>query len=220
MSYKTLQLTEPVYEYLLNTSLREPDVLRRLRAETERHAHGHMRISPEQGQLMRLLVEIIGAKRAIEIGVFTGYSTLSVALALGPDGKLVACDRNAEWPAVGQPFWQEAGMDDVIDLRIAKAEQTLADMIAGGEAGSYDFAFIDGDKKNYGVYYEQCLTLVRPGGLITIDNVLWDGRLTDDADQERATNAIRALNENIHGDERVSISMLPIGDGFTIVRKR
>lgn len=219
MSYKTLQLTEPVYEYLLKTSLREPDVLRRLREETERHVHGHMRISPEQGQLMRLLVEIIGAKRAIEIGVFTGYSTLSVALALGSGGKLVACDRNDEWPSVGQPFWREAGMDAVIDLRIAKAEQTLAAMIDGGETGTYDFAFIDGDKKNYGVYYEQCLTLLRPGGLITIDNVLWDGRLTDDADQERATNAIRALNEKIHGDDRVSLSMLPIGDGFTIVRK-
>ncbi len=220
VSYKTLQMTEPLYQYLLDTSIREPDVLRRLRDETTRHVHGHMRISPEQGQLMRLLVEITGAKSAIEIGVFTGYSTLAVALALPKDGKLVACDRNAEWPLVGRPFWTEAGVDNIIDLRIAKAEQTLDAMIQGGESGTYDFAFIDGDKKNYGVYYDQCLELVRPGGLILIDNVLWGGRLTDDSDQDRATNAIRDLNAKIHGDERVSMSLLPIGDGLTIARKR
>ncbi len=220
MSYKTLQMTESLYRYLLDTSIREPDVLRRLREETARHVHGHWRISPEQGQLMGLLVEISGAKNAIEIGVFTGYSTLAVALALPEDGKLVACDRNAEWPSVGQPFWTEAGVDTIIDLRIAKAEQTLDAMIRGGESGTYDFAFIDGDKKNYGVYYDQCLELVRPGGLILIDNVLWGGRLTDDSDQDRATNAIRDLNAKIHGDERVSMTLLPIGDGLTIARKR
>lgn len=219
MSYRTLQLTEPVYDYLLNTSLREPDVLRRLRETTTQHEHGEMRICPEQGQLMRLLVEIIGAKRAIEIGVFTGYSTLSVALALPKDGKLIACERIAEWPAVGQPFWTEAGMDDIIDLRIAKAEQTLATLIDGGESGTFDFAFVDGDKKNYDVYYEQCLSLLRPGGLMLLDNMLWDGRLINDADQELATTVIRTLNEKIHHDERVSLSMLPVGDGLTIVRK-
>ena len=220
MSYRTLQLTEPVYDYLLNTSLREPDVLRRLRDTTTQHIHGEMRICPEQGQLMRLLVEIIGAKRAIEIGVFTGYSTLSVALALPEDGKLIACERIAQWPAVGQPFWTEAGMDDIIDLRIAKAEQTLGALIDGGESGTFDFAFVDGDKKNYDLYYEQCLSLLRPGGLMLLDNMLWDGRLIDDADQELATTVIRALNEKIHNDERVSMSMLPVGDGLSIVRKR
>ena len=219
MSYRTLQLTEPVYDYLLNTSLREPDVLGRLRDTTTQHVHGEMRICPEQGQLMRLLIEIIGAKRAIEIGVFTGYSTLSVALALPRDGKLIACERNAEWPAVGQPFWTEAGMDDIIDLRIAKAERTLDALIDDGQSGTFDFAFVDGDKKNYGVYYEQCLSLLRPGGLMLLDNVLWDGRLIDDADQELATTVIRALNEKIHNDERISLSMLPVGDGLTIVRK-
>ena len=138
-----------------------------------------------------------------------------------PDtGESKRVDRNAEWPLVGQPFWTEAGVDNIIDLRIAKAEQTLDAMIQGGESGTYDFAFIDGDKKNYGVYYDQCLELVRPGGLILIDNVLWGGRLTDDSDQDRATNAIRDLNAKIHGDERVSMSLLPIGDGLTIARKR
>lgn len=220
MSYKTSTLSEPVYEYLLNASLREPDALRALREETERHPHGGMRICPEQGQLMRLLVELTGAKAALEIGVFTGYSTLSVALALPRDGRLIACDRNAEWPAVGRPFWRDAGVDDIIDLRIGKAADTLDALIQDGGAATFDFAFIDGDKKNYGVYYEQCLTLVRPGGLILIDNVLWDGRLIDAADTDRATNAIRTLNETIHGDDRVSMCMLPIGDGLTIVRKQ
>ncbi|MBT5111202.1 MAG: SAM-dependent methyltransferase [Rhodospirillaceae bacterium] len=220
MSYKTSPLTEPVYEYLLKASLREPDALRALREVTERHPHGGMRICPEQGQFMRLLVELTGAKTALEIGVFTGYSTLSVALALPRDGRLIACDRNAEWPAVGQPFWREAGVEDIIDLRIGKAAETLDSLIRDGDSGTFDFAFIDGDKKNYGVYYEQCLTLVRPGGLILIDNVLWDGRLIDPADTERATDAIRTLNDKIHGDERVSMCMLPIGDGLTIIRKR
>ena len=220
MSYKTSPLTEPVYDYLLKTSLREPDALRALRAETERHPHGGMRICPEQGQLMRLLIELTGAKSALEIGVFTGYSTLSVALALPHDGRLIACERNAEWPTVGQPFWQDAGVEDIIDLRIGKAAETLDALIQEGQSATFDFAFIDGDKKNYGVYYEQCLTLIRPGGLILIDNVLWDGRLIDAADTELATTTIRTLNEKIHGDERVSISMLPVGDGLTIIRKR
>ena len=219
MSFKTTPLLEPVYDYLLKVSLREPDALRDLRAETERHPHGGMRICPEQGQLMRLLVGLIGAKNAIEIGVFTGYSTLSVALALPADGTLIACDRNAEWPAIGQPYWEAAGVADRIDLRIGKAVETLDGLIKDGRAGTFDFAFIDGDKKNYGVYYEQCLTLVRTNGLILIDNVLWDGRLIDSADDDRATNAIRDLNEKIRDDERVFPSMLPIGDGLTILRK-
>jgi predicted O-methyltransferase YrrM len=220
LSFKTTPISEPVYDYLLNTSLREPQALADLRAETERHPHGGMRICPEQGQLMRLLVPLIGAQSAIEIGVFTGYSTLSVALALPEDGKLIACDRNAEWPAIGQPFWAAAGVASRIDLRIGKAAETLDALIEDGGAGTIDFAFIDGDKKNYGVYYEQCLTLVRPGGLILLDNVLWDGRLIDADDKDRATNAIRDLNEKIHSDERVFPSMLPIGDGLTILRKR
>jgi caffeoyl-CoA O-methyltransferase len=179
-----------------------------------------MQISPEQGQLMALLVQALGAKRAIEIGTFTGYSALWVALALPSDGRLVCCDVNAEWTAIGQKFWAKAGVARKIDLRIAPALETLERMLAGGEAGAYDFAFIDADKTGYDAYYERCLQLLRRGGMIAIDNVLWGGSVADPKKRSADTLALRALNKKIHRDERVAMSMLPIGDGVTLALKR
>jgi len=219
MSNRTIPMTDALYAYYLSASLREPDILARLRAKTAERSEGDMQISPEQEQFMRFLVRLIGARRAIEIGTYTGYNALCVALAMPKGSRLVACDRRAEWPAVGRPFWREAGVENIIDLRIGKAVGTLDAMIAAGEAGGYDFAFIDGDKKNYLNYYEQCLTLIRPGGVIAIDNMLWSGRLVDDTLDDPASNAIRALNIRIRDDERVDSSLLPIGDGLALARK-
>jgi predicted O-methyltransferase YrrM len=212
-------MTDALYGYYLNASLREPDILARLRAKTAERSEGDMQISPEQGQFMAFLIRLTGARRAIEIGTYTGYSALCVALAMPKGSRMVTCDRRPGWPRVGQPFWREAGVDDIIDLRIGKALDTLNAMIAAGESGSYDFAFIDGDKKNYVNYYEQCLILLRPGGVIAIDNMLWSGRLVNDALDDPASNAIRALNIRIRDDSRVDSSLLPIGDGLALVRK-
>ncbi len=218
MSSRTIPMTDAIYDYYLGASLREDDVLARLRAKTSEHPEGNMRISPEQGQFMRFLVRLIGARQAIEIGTYTGYSTLSVALAMPAGSRLVACERRPQWPRIGQPYWEEAGVGDIIDLRIGKAVETLTAMVDAGEAGQYDFAFIDGDKKNYINYYELCLKLVRPGGVIAIDNMLWSGRLVDQSLDDLAANAIRDLNEMIRDDERVDSSLLPIGDGLALVR--
>jgi predicted O-methyltransferase YrrM len=179
-----------------------------------------MQISPEQGQLMALLVQAIGARRAIEIGTFTGYSALWVALALPADGKLVCCDVSAEWTAVGRPYWDKAGVAGKIDLRIAPATETLDRLLAGGGTGAYDFAFIDADKTGYDGYYERCLELLRQGGLIAIDNVLWGGDVADSRKRSADTLALRALNKKLHRDQRVSLSMLPLGDGLTLALKR
>lgn len=219
MSSRTIPMTDALYDYYLGASLREPEVLARLREKTKEHPEGDMRISPEQGQFMRFIVRLIGARSAIEIGTYTGYSTLSVALAMPSGSKLVACERRPQWPRIGQPFWREAGVDDIIDLRIGKAVETLTAMVEAGESGQYDFAFIDGDKKNYGNYYELCLQLVRPGGIIAIDNMLWSGRLVDQSIDDPASSAIRILNEKIRDDERIDSSLLPIGDGLALVRK-
>ena len=213
-------MDEDLNAYLREVSVREPDVLRRLREETAELEGAGMQISPEQGQLMALLVELLGARKALEVGTFTGYSALRVALALPADGKLVACDVSEEWTAVGRRYWEEAGVDGKIDLRIAPALETLGSLIAGGEAGTFDIAFIDADKENYEVYYERVLELVRPGGMVLIDNVLWDGKVIDAENQETGTKAIRALNAKLHGDARVTLSMIPIGDGLTLARKR
>ena len=218
MSSRTIPMTDAIYDYYLGASLREDDVLARLRAKTSEHPEGNMRISPEQGQFMRFLVRLIGARQAIEIGTYTGYSTLSVALAMPAGSRLVACERRPQWPRIGQPYWEEAGVGVIIDLRIGKAVETLTAMVDAGEAGQYDFAFIDGDKKNYINYYELCLKLVRPGGVIAIDNMLWSGRLVDQSLDDPAANAIRDLNEMIRDDERVDSSLLPIGDGLALVR--
>jgi len=212
-------MTDALYDYFLGVSLREPAVLARLRDATLAHPEASMQISPEQGQFMRFLIRLMEAKRAIEIGTFTGYSALSVALAMPDDGYLVACERREEFTKIGQPFWREAGVADRIDLRIGKAVGTLEAMLEAGEGDTYDFAFIDGDKKNYVNYYDLCLQLVRIGGVIAIDNALWSGRLTDETLDDPATTAIRTLNESIRDDNRVDMSLLPIGDGLMLARR-
>ena len=219
MSTRTIPMTDALYDYFLGVSLREPAVLARLRDATLAHPEASMQISPEQGQFMRFLIRLMGAKRAIEIGTFTGYSALSVALAMPDDGYLVACERREEFTKIGQPFWREAGVADRIDLRIGKAVGTLEAMLEAGEGDTYDFAFIDGDKKNYVNYYDLCLQLVRIGGVIAIDNALWSGRLTDKTLDDPATTAIRTLNESIRDDDRVDMSLLPIGDGLMLARR-
>jgi predicted O-methyltransferase YrrM len=220
MARRSINLTDPLHEYLVENSVREPDVLARLRAETKPLEMSMMQISSEQGQFMRLLVELIGAKRTIEVGTFTGYSSLAVALSLPADGRIVACDVSREWTDIARRYWAEAGVAGKIDLRLAPARDTLDAMIAAGEAGRYDFAFIDADKKNYDTYYERCLQLVRAGGLLAIDNVLWNGKVIDRSVDDEDTRAIRALNAKIAKDERVSVSLVPIGDGLTLARKR
>jgi predicted O-methyltransferase YrrM len=219
MSKQTLGLENHIYQYLLSVSIREPEVLTKLREETAKHPRNIMQISPEQGQFMSLLVQLIGAKKALEIGVFTGYSSLVVALALPPEGKMVACDVSEEYTSIARRYWEQAGVADKIDLRIAPAIATLDKLIAAGETDTFDFAFIDADKSSYDDYYERALKLIRPGGLIAIDNVLWSGLVADSKIQDNRTKKIRALNEKIHQDERVTISMVPIADGLTLARK-
>ena len=220
MSTKTITLTESLHHYLLSVSLREPPILARLREETAQHPLANMQIAPEQGQFMALLAQLMGVKKCLELGVFTGYSALSVALALPPDGKLIACDVNEEWTSMARRYWQEAGVAHKIALRIAPALETLDKLLANGEAGSFDFAFIDADKENYTNYYERSLTLVRHGGLIVIDNVLWSGRVADPNEQDMDTVAIRRFNTKLHLDERIALSMLPLADGLTLAYKR
>jgi caffeoyl-CoA O-methyltransferase len=220
MSRRTLALDDPLYTYLLSVSLREPDVLRRLRAETAGHPQAAMQIAPEQGQFMGLLVRLLAARKCLEIGVFTGYSALAVALALPFDGRLVACDVSEEFTAIARRYWEEAGVDAIIRLHLAPAIETLDGLLADGEGGTFDFAFIDADKVNYAGYFERALELVRPGGLIVVDNVLWDGKVADATVSDPDTTAIRALNESLLSDERIDLSLLPVGDGLTLARKR
>ena len=220
MSVATITMTEALYEYLLKTTLREPELLARLRHETAGLPSGGMQISPEQGQLMGLLIELIGARRSLEVGVFTGYSSTVVALALPPEGRLVACDVSAEWTDVARRYWREAGVESKIELHVRPALQTLDALLAAGDAGSFDFAFIDADKPNYDAYYERCLTLLRPGGLVAVDNTLWNGAVSDETDQRETTRAIRALNVKLAADSRVTASLVPIGDGLYLARKR
>jgi predicted O-methyltransferase YrrM len=220
MSAATIAMTEALYGYLLETTVREPEILHRLRLETAKLPTGGMQISPEQGQLMRLLIELTGARRALEVGVFTGYSSTSVALALPADGTLVACDISEEWTNVARRYWQQAGVASKIELHVQPALRTLDALIAAGQAASFDFAFIDADKTAYDSYYERCLTLLRPGGLLAVDNTLWNGAVADRADQRDNTRAIRALNQKIAADTRVSASLVPIGDGLYLARKR
>ena len=220
MSSRTIDLSEELYQYLLAVSVREGEVQRRLREETAAMPMAMMQISPEQGQLMAMFVRLTGARSAIEVGVFTGYSALSVALALPDDGHLIACDVSEEWTSVGQRYWREANVDAKIDLRLGPALETLDGLIAEGRTGEFDLAFIDADKSNYAAYFERCLTLLRQGGLILVDNVLWSGAVIDDSNQSDDTKAIRAFNAARTDDQRVDISMLPIGDGLTLARKR
>lgn len=219
MSNRSLNLDDTLYEYLLTHSLREHPEQIALREATRSHPRAGMQISPEQGQFMALLVKLIGACRALEIGVFTGYSALSVALALPADGRILACDISEEYTRIGRPYWERAGVAHKIDLRLAPALETLDAELAAGAAGRYDFAFIDADKTGYASYVERCLQLLRPGGLIAIDNVLWSGAVARPA-RDEDTRALQALNERLHGDERIDLSMLPVGDGLTLARKR
>ena len=220
MTNKILNMTDELYDYMLSVSLRELPVLRRLREETASHPMAQMQISPDQGQFMNFLVRLMGAKRTLEVGVFTGYSSLSVALALPPGGRIIACDVSEEWTSIARRYWEEAGVAHKIDLRLAPALETLDGLLASEQAGSFDFAFIDADKTNYDGYYERALQLLRSGGLIAIDNVLWSGRVADPSVQDKDTAALRALNDKIHRDERVLVSMLPVADGLTLALKK
>jgi predicted O-methyltransferase YrrM len=221
MSNSFLTLSAQLYEWLEANSLREPDVLRRLREETTAtNPHAQMAISPVQGQFMMLLLKLIGAVKTIEVGVFTGYSSLCTALALPPQGQIVACDVSAEWTAVARRYWAEAGVADKISLRLAPAIETLDALLAEGQAGAFDFAFIDADKESYDDYYERVLPLLRTGGLIVFDNMLWYGKVADASVQDADTVALRALSQKLHHDERVFISLLPVGDGVTLAIKQ
>lgn len=220
MSDLTLTLTPQVYDYLIDHSLREPKTLADLRDETHKLSDFRMQISPEQGQFMGLLMEILGAKKTLDIGTFTGYSALAVALALPRDGKVMAFDLSEEWTSIAKKFWQKAGMADKIELKLGPASESLNELIKRGENNTYDFAFIDADKANYDTYYEQALQLVRKGGIIAIDNVLWGGKVADASENDESTCCIRELNAKLLQDDRVTISMLPIGDGLTLARKR
>jgi predicted O-methyltransferase YrrM len=211
-------LPEAVDQYLTRTMVRETPVQQKLRAETSKLAEAGMQIGADQGQFFALLVRAIGAKRALEIGTFTGYSALAVAAALPDDGKLVACDVSEEWTRIGKRHWQEAGVAHKIDLRIAPAAETLAQLLAEGGAGTFDFAFIDADKPGYDAYYEACLKLIRKNGLIAIDNVLWSGKVADDAVTDESTVALRTLNSKIAADPRVEACLLTVGDGVMLVR--
>jgi predicted O-methyltransferase YrrM len=216
---RTLDLTDTLYRYVLDHSLREHPAQAGLREATRQHPRAGMQIAPEQGQLMALLVKLLGARRTIEIGVFTGYSALAVALALPDDGRLLACDINDDFTRIGQPFWQQAGIAHKIDLQLRPALETLDARLAAGEAGQYDFAFIDADKHSYDGYYERCLQLLRPGGLLMIDNTLWGGEVAEPSDSID-TLALQALNRKVHRDERVDMVLLPFSDGVTLARKR
>jgi len=220
MSNRTFTLQEPLYQYLLSVSLREPDVLRELREETQQLTNAGMQISPEQGQFMALLAELIGAKKCLEIGTFTGYSALAVALSLSPGSKLIACDVNEEWTSIARRYWARAGVAERIELRLAPGTETLSALLQEGNDGTFDYIFIDADKVSYLRYYELSLKLLRPGGLIIVDNVLWDGKVAVPQCNDADTAALKKFNQSLYDDKRISLSMVPIGDGLSLVRKR
>lgn len=220
MSRQTIGVTDELHRYLLDVSVREPEILRRLRDETAALPNARMQISPEQGQLMALLVRLVSARNIIEVGTFTGYSALVMALALPADGRLIACDINEDWTAIGRRYWAEAGVTDRISLHLAPALQTLDGLLQQGAGESFDIAFIDADKESYAAYYERALRLLRPGGLLLVDNTLWGGAVIDPDRNDADTLAIRAFNAALHADERVDLSLIPIGDGLTAARKR
>jgi predicted O-methyltransferase YrrM len=219
MTSRTLQIDDTLFEYVLAHSVREHPAQTALRAATRSHPHAGMQIASDQGQFMALLIKLLGARRAIEIGTFTGYSALTVALALPDDGQVLACDISDEYTRIGRPFWEQAGVAHKIDLVLAPALETLDARLAAGDAGTYDFAFIDADKSNYDLYYERCLALLRSGGLIALDNMLWSGAVTRPAN-DADTAALQALNAKLKVDERVDHALLTIGDGLALARKR
>ncbi|MEM7129807.1 MAG: class I SAM-dependent methyltransferase [Chloroflexota bacterium] len=226
MSGTTIMLTDELQDYFHQVSLRETAILKELREETYANTNSPgMQIAPEQGQFMQMLVKLIGAKRVIEVGVFTGYSSLSVALAMPEDGEILACDVNPDTTAVARRYWEKAGVAHKIRLQIGPATETLQQLlegklIDGNQAGSFDIAFIDADKSNYATYVDLCYQLVRQGGLLIVDNVLWHGAVIDPARQDEDTIAIRTLNSALQRDERFDLSLVPIGDGMTLLRKR
>lgn len=219
MSNQTLNVSDALYHYILSVSLRESKELKALREETANDPMAMMQISPEQGQFMALLLKLINAKNILEIGTFTGYSSLAMAQASSDDAKIIACDISEEWTSVARRYWQLAGVADKIELRLAPALDTLNALLEQGRNNSFDFAFIDADKVNYQAYYEKCLALIRPGGLIAIDNVLWGGSVIDSTKADEDTVAIRLFNDGLRSDKRVDISMVPIADGLTLAIK-
>ena len=220
MSNVSVGLAPDLHAYLVEHGVREPDILRRLREETADLPQHDMQIAPEQGALMALLVGLIGARRCIELGTFTGYSSLTVALALPPDGRIVCCDVSEEWTSVARRYWAEAGVADRVELRLGPALETLDELIAGGASGTFDFAFIDASKREYPDYHERILRLLRQGGLAVYDNVLWAGGVIDESLTDPDTLGVRRLNDRLLRDERVDVSMIPVADGLTLVRKR
>jgi predicted O-methyltransferase YrrM len=220
MSNKTIGLPDQLYEYLLDVGVREPEVLRRLRDETAALPQHGMQIAPEQGAFMAMLVRLMGARRCIEVGTFTGYSSTVVAMALPSDGTLLCCDVSTEWTDIARRYWAEAGVDDKIELRIGPAVKTLDGLLADDQPPSYDFAFVDADKSGYGAYYERLIELVRPGGLIAFDNVFYGGEVLDDTTDDDGLTMVKQLNCSLATDDRVDISMVPLADGLTLVRKR
>ncbi|MCC6344677.1 MAG: class I SAM-dependent methyltransferase [Bryobacterales bacterium] len=220
MSSQHIELTAPILEYVRSVSTPEPDYLVRLREETARLPNARMQITVEQGALMGMLVRLLGARKALEVGVFTGYSSLSVARALPAGGRLIACDVSAEWTSIARRYWKEAGLDHMIELHLRPALETLDDLLGSGHAASFDFAFIDADKTNYQGYYERALELLRPGGLIAVDNVLWHSRVIDPAVNDEDTRAIRAFNQALSADARVHHCLVPLGDGIMLALKK
>lgn len=219
MANQSIVLDDKLYAYMLGMGLREPDILQELRCATASETMAVMRSAPEQGQFMAMLLKLMGARRVLEIGTYTGYATLWMALALPPDGELVSCDISPEWTALAQRYWQQAGVDQRITLHLAPALDTLQQLQQQPDSVPFDFIFIDADKENYLAYFEACLQLLRPGGLMIIDNVLWGGSVIDAENHAPSTLAIRAFNLALHADPRIELNMLPIADGITLVRK-
>ncbi len=219
MSRVHTSITDDLAEYIRGVTLREPEPLRRLREETEDHPHASMQTSPEQGQFLHLLARLAGARKTLEVGVFMGYSSTWVALALPPGGQVIACDTSEEYTRRARQTWREAGVENRVDLRLAPALETMNRFVAEGQTGTFDFAFIDADKRNYWNYYERALELLRPGGLIAADNTLWDGSVIDPSDHDPDTEAIREFNRRLHADPRVALTLVPLGDGLTLAYK-
>jgi predicted O-methyltransferase YrrM len=220
MSVAPTPITPELFDYVVRVGVREPEPMRRVRDDTAALPQANMQIAPDQAAFMALLVELMGARRCLELGTFTGYSALAVALAMPPDGRIVACDVSREWTDIARRHWEAAGVADRIELRLGPALETLDALLAHGAEGTFDFAFIDADKQEYPAYYERVLRLLRPGGLMAIDNVLWDGEVINPDLDDADVRAIRALNEQIHADERVRVAMTTIADGLTLALKR
>ncbi len=220
MAAKSFGLPDDLHQYLLRVGVREPDVLRRLREHTASLPQSDMQIAPEQGAFMAWLVGLAGVRRCLEVGTFTGYSALAVALALPPDGTLLCCDVSEEWTRIARRFWAEAGVSDRIEVRLGPALGTLDALLADGRAGTFDYAFVDADKSEYPAYYDRVFELVRPGGIMLWDNVLWGGEVIHPEVDDPGVRGIRELNQRLATDQRISVAMLPLADGVTLVRKR